>query len=278
MELLHSGKVREIYSDRGDIVLVASDRVSVYDVVLPTTIPDKGALLTQLSLWWFGKTADVVDNHVISADDVPAEVAGRAIRCRRLEMLPVECVARGYLTGSGLKDYQRTGAVSGVRLPDGLVDGSKLPEPIFTPSSKAPAGQHDEAITFDDVVALLGADTAAQLRDATLELYRRGATLAAANGILMADTKFEFGRDASGALVLGDEIFTSDSSRYWPADDWEPGRPQRSFDKQIVRDWAAGTGWDKTAPGPAVPAEVVELARSRYIELYQRITGQHWDS
>jgi phosphoribosylaminoimidazole-succinocarboxamide synthase len=278
MELLHSGKVREIYSDRGDIVLVASDRVSVYDVVLPTTIPDKGALLTQLSLWWFGKTADVVDNHVISADDVPAEVAGRAIRCRRLEMLPVECVARGYLTGSGLKDYQRTGAVSGVRLPDGLVDGSKLPEPIFTPSSKAPAGQHDEAITFDDVVALLGADTAAQLRDATLELYRRGATLAAANGILMADTKFEFGRDASGALVLGDEIFTSDSSRYWPADDWEPGRPQRSFDKQIVRDWAAGTGWDKTAPGPAVPAEVVELARSRYIELYQRITGQHWAS
>jgi phosphoribosylaminoimidazole-succinocarboxamide synthase len=278
MELLHSGKVREIYSDRGDIVLVASDRVSVYDVVLPTTIPDKGALLTQLSLWWFGKTADVVDNHVISADDVPAEVAGRAIRCRRLEMLPVECVARGYLTGSGLKDYQRTGAVSGVPLPAGLVDGSKLPEPIFTPSSKAPAGQHDEAITFDDVVALLGADTAAQLRDATLELYRRGATLAAANGILMADTKFEFGRDASGALVLGDEIFTSDSSRYWPADDWEPGRPQRSFDKQIVRDWAAGTGWDKTAPGPAVPAEVVELARSRYIELYQRITGQHWDS
>jgi phosphoribosylaminoimidazole-succinocarboxamide synthase len=278
MELLHSGKVREIYSDRGDIVLVASDRVSVYDVVLPTTIPDKGALLTQLSLWWFGKTADVVDNHVISADDVPAEVAGRAIRCRRLEMLPVECVARGYLTGSGLKDYQRTGAVSGVSLPAGLVDGSKLPEPIFTPSSKAPAGQHDEAITFDDVVALLGADTAAQLRDATLELYRRGATLAAANGILMADTKFEFGRDASGALVLGDEIFTSDSSRYWPADDWEPGRPQRSFDKQIVRDWAAGTGWDKTAPGPAVPAEVVELARSRYIELYQRITGQHWDS
>jgi phosphoribosylaminoimidazole-succinocarboxamide synthase len=281
MELLHSGKVREIYLDRGDIVLVASDRVSVYDVVLPTPIPDKGALLTQLSLWWFGKTADVVDNHLISADDVPAEVAGRAIRCRRLEMLPVECVARGYLTGSGLKDYRRTGSVSGVRLPAGLVDGSKLPEPIFTPSSKAPAGQHDEAITFDDVVALLGADTAAQLRDATLELYQRGATLAAANGILMADTKFEFGLstdDSAGSLVLGDEIFTSDSSRYWPADDWEPGRPQRSFDKQIVRDWAAGTGWDKTAPGPAVPADVVELARSRYIELYQRITGQHWPS
>jgi phosphoribosylaminoimidazole-succinocarboxamide synthase len=280
MELLHTGKVREIYLDRGDIVLVASDRVSVYDVVLPTPIPDKGALLTQLSLWWFGKTGDVVANHVISADDVPDEVAGRAIRCRRLEMLPVECVARGYLTGSGLKDYQRNGSVSGVRLPDGLVEGSKLPEPIFTPSSKAPAGQHDEAITFDDVVALLGADTAAQLRQATLELYRRGASLAASNGILMADTKFEFGRstdDADGSLVLGDEIFTSDSSRYWPADEWEPGRPQRSFDKQIVRDWASGTGWDKTAPGPAIPAGIVQLARDRYIELYQRITGQHWD-
>ena len=280
MELLHTGKVREIYLDRGDIVLVASDRVSVYDVVLPTPIPDKGALLTQLSLWWFGKTGDVVANHVISADDVPEEVAGRAIRCRRLEMLPVECVARGYLTGSGLKDYQRTGSVSGVRLPDGLVEGSKLPEPIFTPSSKAPAGQHDEAITFDDVVALLGADTAAQLREATLELYRRGASLAASNGILMADTKFEFGRpsdDPDGSLVLGDEIFTSDSSRYWPADEWEPGRPQRSFDKQIVRNWASGTGWDKTAPGPAIPAGIVQLARDRYIELYQRITGQHWD-
>jgi phosphoribosylaminoimidazole-succinocarboxamide synthase len=195
-------------------------------------------------------------------------------------MLPVECVARGYLTGSGLTDYQRTGSVSGVRLPDGLVEGSKLPEPIFTPSSKAPAGQHDEAITFDDVVALLGADTAAQLREVTLELYRRGASLAASNGILMADTKFEFGRptdDTAGSLVLGDEIFTSDSSRYWPADEWEPGRPQRSFDKQIVRDWASGTGWDKTAPGPAIPAGIVQLARDRYIELYQRITGQHWD-
>lgn len=276
MELLHSGKVREIYLDRGDIVLVASDRISVYDVVLPTAIPDKGALLTQLSLWWFGKTGDVVDNHVISSDDVPDEVAGRAIRCRRLEMLPVECVARGYLTGSGLVDYRRTGSVSGVALPAGLVDGSKLPEPIFTPSSKAPAGQHDEAITFDDVVALLGADTAARLRTATLELYQRGASLASANGILMADTKFEFGRASDGSLVLGDEVFTSDSSRYWPADRWEPGRPQYSFDKQTVRDWAAGTGWDKTAPGPEVPDEVVELVRSRYIELYERVTGQTW--
>ncbi|WP_028927375.1 phosphoribosylaminoimidazolesuccinocarboxamide synthase [Pseudonocardia acaciae] len=276
MELLHSGKVREVYLDRGDIVLVASDRVSVYDVVLPTPIPDKGALLTQLSLWWFGKSADVVDNHVISGTDVPDGVAGRAIRCRRLEMLPVECIARGYLTGLGLKEYQRDGAVSGVRLPDGLVEGSKLPEPIFTPTTKAPVGEHDEFMTFDDVVALVGADTAAELRRATLELYRRGAELAAANGILMADTKFEFGRAADGALVLGDEIFTSDSSRYWPAVDWEPGRPQRSFDKQIVRDWANGTGWDRRPPGPEVPAEIVQLARSRYVELYERITGHHW--
>jgi phosphoribosylaminoimidazole-succinocarboxamide synthase len=207
---------------------------------------------------------------------VPDEVNGRAIRCRRLDMLPVECVARGYLTGSGLKEYQRLGSVSGVALPAGLVEGSELPEPIFTPSTKAPMGQHDEPITFADVINLVGAETATLLRDSTLELYQRGAALAAANGILMADTKFEFGRDQQGNLLLGDEIFTSDSSRYWPADEWQPGRVQRSFDKQIVRDWASGTGWDKTAPGPAVPAEIVELTRSRYVELYQRITGQTW--
>jgi phosphoribosylaminoimidazole-succinocarboxamide synthase len=278
VELLHSGKVRDVFLDRGDIILVASDRVSVYDVVLPTAIPDKGALLTQLSLWWFGKTGEVVENHVISATDVPDDMAGRAIRCRRLDMLPVECIARGYLTGLGLKEYQRDGTVSGIRLPDGLMEGSKLPEPIFTPTTKAPVGQHDEFMTFDDVVALVGADTAERLRAATLELYQRGASLAAANGILMADTKFEFGRpvDDPDSLVLGDEIFTSDSSRYWSADDWEPGRPQRSFDKQIVRDWAAGTGWDKTAPGPEIPTEIVELTRSRYVQLYERITGQHW--
>ena len=281
MELLHSGKVREVYADRGDIVLVASDRVSVYDVVLPTPIRDKGALLTALSLWWFERTADVVPNHVISADDVPEGLKGRAIRCRRLEMLPVECVARGYLTGSGLTDYRRTGSVSGVPLPSGLTDGSRLPEPIFTPSSKAPMGQHDEAITFDDVVDLVGADTAERLRTATLELYRRGAETAEAHGVLLADTKFEFGRPANGSggadeLILGDEILTSDSSRYWPADDWEPGRPQRSFDKQIVRDWAAGTGWDKTPPGPEVPEDVLELTRSRYVDLYERLTGRTW--
>ncbi len=276
MELLHSGKVREVYADRGDIVLVASDRVSVYDVVLPTPIPDKGALLTALSLWWFDRTADLVANHVISADDVPDEVKGRAIRCRRLEMLPVECVARGYLSGSGLLDYRRTGTVSGVALPPGLTEGSRLAEPIFTPSSKAPRGRHDEAITFADVRNLVGADTAEMLREATLQLYRRGAETAATRGVLLADTKFEFGRDASGVLTLGDEILTSDSSRYWPADDWRPGGAQKSFDKQIVRDWAAGTGWDRTAPGPVVPPEVVERTRSRYVELYQRLTGDTW--
>ncbi|HZZ51819.1 MAG TPA: phosphoribosylaminoimidazolesuccinocarboxamide synthase [Pseudonocardia sp.] len=276
MELLHSGKVRDVYTDGGDLVLVASDRVSVYDVVLPTAIPDKGALLTQLSLWWFGKTADVVDNHVISATEVPSEFSGRAIRCRRLEMLPVECVARGYLSGSGLTQYEKTGAVCGIELPAGLTNGSRLPEPIFTPTTKAPLGQHDEAITFADVVELVGEPTAHALRDTTLELYRRGAALAVANGVLMADTKFEFGRDPGGALVLGDEIFTSDSSRYWPADEWEPGRAQNSYDKQIVRDWAAGTGWDKTAPGPEVPAGIIHRTRTRYIELYERLTGQKW--
>jgi phosphoribosylaminoimidazole-succinocarboxamide synthase len=276
VELLHSGKVREVYADRGDIILVASDRVSVYDVVLPTPIPDKGALLTQLSLWWFGQTADVAANHVISGTDVPDGVAGRALRCRALTMLPVECIARGYLSGSGLKEYQRLGSVCGIPLPPGLEEGSQLPEPIFTPSSKAPQGEHDEAITFDDVVSLVGADVAARLRDGTLALYQRGAALAASKGILMADTKFEFGTTPDGELLLGDEIFTSDSSRYWPADEWEPGRDQRSFDKQIVRNWASGTGWDKTAPGPEVPDQIVSLTRDRYVELYERLTGQSW--
>jgi phosphoribosylaminoimidazole-succinocarboxamide synthase len=278
MRLLHSGKVREVYVDRGDIVLVASDRVSVYDVVLPTPIPDKGALLTQLSLWWFERTADIVGNHVISATDVPRDVAGRAIRCRRLNMLPVECVARGYLTGSGLAEYRERGSVCGVPLPEGLVDGSRLPRPIFTPSSKASRGQHDRPITFDEVVAVVGAETAATLRELTLALYRRGAELAEAAGVLLADTKFEFGRAADGTLLLGDEIFTSDSSRYWPAEEWRPGGPQNSFDKQIVRDWATSTGWNKTPPGPPVPAEVVERTRARYIELYERLTGRAWGS
>jgi phosphoribosylaminoimidazole-succinocarboxamide synthase len=278
VRLLHSGKVRDVYEDRGDLVLVASDRISIYDVVLPTAIPDKGAVLTRLSLWWFDRLGDLVPNHVISGTDVPPEFTGRAMRCRRLEMLPVECVARGYLTGSGLKDYEKTGTVSGVALPPGLVDGSELPEPIFTPSTKAPLGQHDEAITFADVEDLLGAETAARLRELTLAVYARGAGTAAANGILVADTKLEFGRDpATGEIVLGDEVLTPDSSRFWPADRWEPGRSQASFDKQFVRDWSATLHWDRTAPGPEVPAAIVEATRARYVEAYERISGLRWD-
>ena len=276
MRLLHRGKVRDVYEDGADLVLVASDRISVYDVVLPTPIPDKGAVLTRLSLWWFDRLADVVPNHVLGTD-VPAELAGRAVRCRRLEMLPVECVARGYLTGGGLAEYARTRSVSGVALPPGLVDGSRLPEPIFTPSTKAPLGEHDEPIGFAQVEDLVGRETAARLRELTLAVYARGAETAAATGILVADTKLEFGRDpATGDIVLGDELLTPDSSRFWPADRWAPGRPQPSFDKQFVRDWSATLAWDRTAPGPAVPADVVAATRARYVEAYERLTGLRW--
>jgi phosphoribosylaminoimidazole-succinocarboxamide synthase len=276
VELLHAGKVREVYADGDDIVLVASDRVSVYDVVLPTPIPDKGKLLTQLSLWWFEQLGDLVPNHVISGTDVPAEFAGRAIRCRRLEMVPVECIARGYLAGSGLKEYQATGAISGVPLPGGLVEGSRLAEPIFTPTTKAPLGEHDEFMTFDEVVAKVGADVAAEVRRITLEVYRRGAELAARRGIIIADTKIEIGWAPDGSLVLADEVLTSDSSRFWPADQWQPGHPQYAFDKQYLRDWAAGTGWDKRSPAPEIPPEVVAVTRARYIDAYQRLTGKSW--
>jgi phosphoribosylaminoimidazole-succinocarboxamide synthase len=276
VELLHSGKVRDVYADGDDLILVASDRVSVYDVVLPTPIPDKGAVLTQLSLWWFAQLADVVPNHVVSATDVPAEFAGRAIRCRRLQMVPVECIARGYLAGLGLREYRDTGAVSGVALPPGLVEGDRLPEAVFTPTTKAPVGEHDEFMTYAEVTAKVGAETAAELRRITLEVYRRGAELAAGRGILIADTKIEMGWAPDGTLVLADEVLTPDSSRFWPADRWQPGRAQFSFDKQLVRDWAAGTGWDKTAPGPEIPDEVVELTRARYVEVYERLTGERF--
>jgi phosphoribosylaminoimidazole-succinocarboxamide synthase len=276
LELLHTGKVREVYADGRDVVLVASDRVSVYDVVLPTPIPDKGRILTQLSLWWFARLAEVVPNHVISAADVPPEWAGRAIRCRRLEMIQVECIARGYLAGLGLQEYRASGSISGVPLPPGLEEGSKLPEPVFTPTTKAPAGAHDEFIGYGDVVARVGADTAARLRDLTLEVYSRGAGIAARNGVIIADTKLEFGWAPDGTLTLGDEVLTPDSSRFWPAEDWKPGGPQYAYDKQYVRDWAAGTGWDKRPPAPAVPAEVVAATRSRYTEVYERITGTPW--
>jgi phosphoribosylaminoimidazole-succinocarboxamide synthase len=276
VELLHSGKVRDVYADGGDLLLVASDRVSVYDVVLPTPIPDKGKILTALSLWWFERLAQVVPNHVISASDVPPEFAGRAIRCRRLQMLPVECIARGYLAGNGLASYRDTGAVSGVPLPPGLAEGSRLPEPIFTPTTKAPPGQHDEFITLGDVTSGLGEATAGRLRELTLAVYRRGHEIALARGIIIADTKLEFGLDRDGAIVLADEVLTSDSSRFWPAGDWQPGRPQRAFDKQIVRDWSATLDWDRTAPGPQIPPDVVAATQRRYAEAYQRLTGTPW--
>ncbi len=276
MELVHTGKVRDVYRDEDDLVLVASDRISVYDVVLPTPIPDKGAMLTQLSLWWFDRLGDIVPNHVISATDVPAELVGRAIRCRRLEMVPVECIARGYLAGLGLAEYEKHSSVSGVRLRDGLAEGSRLPEPIFTPTTKAALGEHDEFMTFEEVVAQVGPDVAQLLRDRTLAVYARGAGVAAERGIIVADTKLEFGFAADGTLVLADEVLTSDSSRFWPADEWVPGRPQPSFDKQYVRDWAAATGWDKRPPAPEVPADVVEATRRRYAAAYERITGMPW--
>ncbi|MGW0502731.1 phosphoribosylaminoimidazolesuccinocarboxamide synthase [Micromonospora sp. NPDC003241] len=277
MELLHSGKVRDVYADGDDLILVASDRVSVYDVVLPTPIPDKGKLLTALSLWWFEQLADLVPHHVISATDVPAEFAGRAIRCRRLRMVPVECVARGFLTGGGLKEYQSTGAVSGVALPRGLGEASILPEPIFTPSTKAPMGEHDEPMTFAEVVGEVGAETAERLRKLTIDVYCRGAELAAERGILVADTKIELGWASDGTLVLADEVLTPDSSRFWPAESYQPGRTQFSYDKQYVRDWAAGNGWDKREPAPEVPDEVVEATRARYVDVYEKITGNRWE-
>lgn len=276
MKLFHSGKVRDLYADGDDLVLVASDRLSIYDVVLPTPVPDKGAVLTRLSLWWFDRLVDLVPHHVLSATDVPAEFGGRAVRCRRLSMLPVECIARGYLAGLGLKEYEKQGTVSGVALPPGLVEGSRLPEPIFTPTTKAPVGEHDEFLTFDEVAASVGVDTAARLRDLTLAVYSRGAGIAAANGIIVADTKLEFGLGADGEIVLGDEVLTPDSSRFWPAEDWEPGRAQFSFDKQFVRDWSAGLDWDRTPPGPEVPDDIVAATRARYIEVYERLTGTDW--
>ncbi|MFI0410580.1 phosphoribosylaminoimidazolesuccinocarboxamide synthase [Actinomadura sp. 3N508] len=275
MELVHSGKVRDVYADGDDLILVASDRVSVYDVVLPTLIPDKGKILTRLSLWWFEQLADIIPNHIISATNVPDEWEGRAVRCRRLTMLPVEWIARGYLTGLGLKEYEKSGAVSGLPLPPGLVEGAKLPEPIFTPTTKATEG-HDEFITYDDVVTEIGDETAAHLKHVTLEIYKRGASLAAERGIIIADTKLEFGRAADGTLTLGDEVLTPDSSRFWPADQWQPGGPQHSLDKQYVRDWSSNLDWDRTPPGPAIPQEVVDAIRARYVEVYERLTGTRW--
>jgi phosphoribosylaminoimidazole-succinocarboxamide synthase len=280
MKHIYSGKVRELYeTGNGHLLLVATDRISAFDYVLETPIPDKGKILTQLSLWWFERLADVVPNHLVRAP-VPAEFAGRAMVCRRLSMVPVECVARGYLTGSALKDYQRTGEVCGIALPPGLTDGSRLPEPVFTPAAKAPRGEHDLNIPAAVVAAQAGPAVAAELERITLEVYRRGAELAAARGIIVADTKIELGFDASGALVLADEVLTPDSSRFWPADQWMPGRSQPSFDKQYVRDWLTSpeSGWDRRGPEPPppLPGDVVDRTRRTYIEAYERLTGLKW--
>ncbi|WP_049557748.1 phosphoribosylaminoimidazolesuccinocarboxamide synthase [Nonomuraea sp. SBT364] len=273
MKHLHSGKVRDLYqTEEGLLLMVASDRISAFDHVLEPDIPDKGAILTQLSLWWFEQLRDVVPNHVVAPG-----AESRGVLVRPLEMVQVECVARGYLTGGGLAEYRQTGTVSGVALPAGLQDGSRLPEPIFTPSTKAPMGQHDEPISFDQVVAEVGAETAEELRRITLAVYGRGAEIARERGIIVADTKIELGRDSDGVLTLGDEVLTPDSSRFWPADEWQPGRSQPSFDKQYVRDWLISpeSGWDKDSgtPPPRLPDHVVERTRARYLDAYERLTG-----
>jgi phosphoribosylaminoimidazole-succinocarboxamide synthase len=282
---VHSGKVRDLYridagEHEGRLLMVASDRISAYDHVLDSTIPDKGEILTRMSLWWFEQLSGLVGNHVVSTD-VPAAVAGRAVICERLDMFPVECVARGYLTGSGLLDYHRTGEVCGIPLPAGLQDGSRLPEPIFTPATKADLGDHDENVAYEAVCEAVGDDAAAELRMLTMEVYDRAHTLARTRGILLADTKLEFGRrlssDGTGTTILADEVLTPDSSRFWPAEGWQPGRAQASYDKQIVRDWLTGeSGWDRTsgeAP-PPLPEAVVERTRARYVEAFELLTGE----
>jgi phosphoribosylaminoimidazole-succinocarboxamide synthase len=277
LELVATGKVREMYADGDEIVMVASDRISAYDVVLPTAIPDKGKVLTQMSVFWFETTGHIVPNHYLS-QDVPEEVAGKALRVQRLSMYPVECVVRGYITGSGWKEYQATGSVCGIELPDGLQESEKLPEPIFTPATKAEVGDHDENVDFDRAAEIVG-DRALmeELRRVTIELYEHARDHAAERGIIIADTKFEFGSTPGAEVVLGDEVLTPDSSRFWPADDYEPGRGQASFDKQYVRDWLDESGWDHSAPGPELPDEVVGVTRGKYVEAYERITGRSLD-
>ncbi len=284
-EHVHSGKVRDLYEildgpHAGHLLMVASDRISIFDFVLDSTIPGKGEILTRMSLWWFEQLADLVPGHVVSTDDVPDAVRGRAVVCERLAMYPVECVARGYLTGSGLLDYQATGEVCGLPLPPGLVDGDRLPEPLFTPATKADLGEHDENVSYDAVVATVGQEAAAVLRDLTLAVYHRAEGIARERGIVLADTKLELGTRTDGTVVLGDEVLTPDSSRFWPAAEWQPGRPQPSYDKQIVRNWALSpeSGWDRASgePPPPLPPEVVERTRTRYLEAYELLTGERW--
>jgi phosphoribosylaminoimidazole-succinocarboxamide synthase len=273
---LSSGKVRDIYAVGEDrLLLVASDRISTYDVVHPTPIPDKGKLLTGLTAFWLERTGEVCPNHLISFTEVPEEFRGRAMLVERLEMVPVECVVRGYITGSGWKDYQSTGAVCGIELPDGLRESEQLPEPIFTPATKAEVGDHDENVDFDRAAEIVGdRELLEELRRLSIAIYELGAAHARERGIILADTKFEFGRRPDGTIVLGDEVMTPDSSRFWPADGYEPGRGQPSFDKQYVRDWAAGSGWDKAPPAPALPDDVIERTRALYVDAYERITGE----
>jgi phosphoribosylaminoimidazole-succinocarboxamide synthase len=281
MRHLYSGKVRELYeTGDGVLLLVATDRISAFDHVLETEIPDKGKILTQLSLWWFGRLAGIVANHLVDAE-VPAEFEGRAMACRPLSMIPVECVARGYLAGSALTDYRHTGSVCGVTLPPGLTEGERLPWPVFTPATKAPRGEHDQNIPATVIAQRLGADVAAELERVTLEVYRTGAEVAGRRGIIVADTKIELGFDSGGALLLADEVLTPDSSRFWPADQWSPGRSQPSLDKQYVRDWLTSpeAGWDRRSgePPPALPDAVVERTRATYVRAYEKITGLTWD-
>ena len=278
LELIASGKVREVYDAGDDLLMVASDRISIYDVIMPNTIPDKGRVLTGMSAFWFDRTSSIVPNHMISIEDVPDEVTGRAMLVRKLEMYPVECVVRGYLSGSGWREYRETGAVCGVGLPEGLNESDRLPRPIFTPATKAEFGDHDENIDFGRAAEIVG-DRALmeELMRISIELYEFGARHAAEKGIILADTKFEFGRHPGAEVVLGDEVLTPDSSRYWPADLYEPGHSQPSFDKQFVRDWADAAGWDHSPPAPTLPEEVVAQTRDRYLEAYERITGEELD-
>jgi phosphoribosylaminoimidazole-succinocarboxamide synthase len=275
---LHSGKVRDLYLlDSGNLLMVASDRISAYDFMLSPGIPDKGEILTRMSLWWFEQLKDIVPNHVVSTG-VPERVRGRALICENLDMFPVECVARGYLTGSGLIDYNASGEVCGVPLPAGLVDGSKLPEPIFTPATKAELGDHDENVSYEAVVETVGAEHAATLRDLTLRVYGRAETIARKKGIILADTKLEFGQRPDGTIVLADEVLTPDSSRFWPADSYQVGRTQESYDKQFVRNWltSPASGWDRNGnkPPPSLPDEIVQKTRERYIQAYEQLTGE----
>jgi phosphoribosylaminoimidazole-succinocarboxamide synthase len=283
---LHSGKVRDLYRlDDDRLLMVASDRISAYDFVLSTPVPDKGRILTAMSLWWFDRLADLVPHHVLTAElpaGMPAELHGRAVVCEPLEMYPVECVARGYLTGSGLVDYRGTGQVCGVPLPEGLEDGSRLDAPIFTPAAKAAVGDHDENVSYDVVAGSIGDERAAELRELTLAVYARAESVAREQGIIVADTKLEFGARPDGTTVLGDEVLTPDSSRFWPAERWRPGRAQPSYDKQYLRDWltSPASGWDRASgePPPPLPAEVVEGTRAKYVEAYERLTGESFVS